>query len=76
MTHTYGISGMTCTGCQAKVKSLLEKLDGVTGVAINLEKGEAEISMSRHISTPDLQTALKDYPKYQLLNSNIPCIMQ
>ena len=66
MTHTYQISGMTCTGCEAKVKGLLEKVNAVTGVTINLEKGEAEISMGQHVPTADLQTALKDYPKYQL----------
>lgn len=66
MTHTYQISGMTCSGCEAKVKSLLEKVNAVTGVNINLEKGEADISMSHHVPTTDLQTALKDYPKYQL----------
>lgn len=66
MTHTYNISGMTCTGCQAKVKTLLEKIEAVTDVDINLQKGEAEISMSRHISTTALQAALKDYPKYSI----------
>jgi copper chaperone CopZ len=66
MTHTYEISGMTCSGCEAKVKNLLGKVNGVTDVQINLEKGEASISMSHHVSTTHLQGALKDYPKYQL----------
>lgn len=66
MTHTYEISGMTCSGCEAKVKSLLGKVNAVTDVHINLEKGEASISMSHHVATTDLQDALKDYPKYQL----------
>jgi copper chaperone CopZ len=66
MTHTYQISGMTCSGCEATVKGLLEKVNAVTNVHINLTKGEAEISMSRHVPTTDLQAALKDYPNYQL----------
>ncbi|MEO6151421.1 MAG: cation transporter [Mucilaginibacter sp.] len=66
MTHTYNISGMTCTGCQAKVHGLLSKIPGVTQVDVNLEKGSADISMSEHIATSTLQNALKDYPKYQL----------
>ncbi|RYD91584.1 MAG: heavy-metal-associated domain-containing protein, partial [Sphingobacteriales bacterium] len=66
MTHTYNISGMTCTGCQAKVHGLLSKIPGVTNVDINLEQGKADISMAAHIDTPTLQAALKDYPKYQL----------
>jgi copper chaperone CopZ len=66
MTHTYNISGMTCSGCQAKVQSLLAKVEGVTNVSIDLAKGQAEISMSRHIITDVLKSSLKDYPKYQL----------
>lgn len=66
MTHTYKITGMTCDGCSAKVSHLIKQLPNVTDVAINLEKGEADISMSKHVPTPELQNALKEYPKYQL----------
>ena len=66
MIHTYNISGMTCEGCVAKVSYLLKQLPHVTDVAINLEKGQANVSMDEHIATPALQNALKDYPKYQL----------
>lgn len=66
MKHIYKITGMTCTGCQAKVQSLLAQVSGVREVNISLEKEEAEISMDRHIPTTELQAALKDYPKYQL----------
>ena len=41
MTHTYKVSGMTCTGCQAKVQSLLTKVKSVSNVEIDLAKGEA-----------------------------------
>lgn len=66
MTHTYNISGMTCEGCSAKVSYLLKQLPDVTEVKINLEKGEADVTMDKHIQTSALQEALKDYPKYQL----------
>ena len=66
MTHTYKVSGMTCTGCQAKVQGLLSKVNGVDNVAIDLNKGEATIEMTKHISTSDLKAALRDYPKYEL----------
>ena len=75
MTHTYIISGMTCTGCQTKVESLLSKVEGVKNVNIDLEKGTADIEMSRHISTADLKLALKDYPKYQLSEAVEPTTM-
>lgn len=66
MTHTYNITGMTCDGCIAKVSFLLKKIPYVTDVTINLEKGEAAVTMDEHIATHRLQEALKDYPKYQL----------
>lgn len=66
MTHTYKVSGLTCTGCQAKVKSLLSEVESVNNVEIDLAKGEATIQMDKHIATSALQDALKDYPKYKL----------
>ena len=70
MTHTYNVSGMTCGGCQAKVQSLLSKVKGVKNVMIDLTKGQVAIDMDKHISTPELAGALKDYPKYQISESN------
>lgn len=71
MTHTYSVTGMTCTGCQAKVKNLLLKVSGVKNVTIDLPKGEAVIEMDKHISANQLKEALKDYPKYQLAETNL-----
>ena len=70
MTHTYNITGMTCGGCQAKVQNLLSKVKGVENVMIDLGKGQAAINMDKHISTSELAEALKDYPKYQISESN------
>lgn len=70
MTHTYSVTGMTCTGCQTKVQSLLSKVPGVKNVTIDLPKGEARIDMDKHISATQLKEALKDYPKYQLSETN------
>jgi cation transport ATPase len=66
MTHTYNISGMTCTSCQTKVQDVLSKISNVKSVIIDLPKGVATIEMDKHIATSTLQNALKDYPKYQL----------
>lgn len=65
MTHTYKITGMTCESCQVKVQQLLSNVAGVTSAHVNLPKGEAEIIMQRHVSTPTLQQALNG-TKYQL----------
>lgn len=57
---------MTCNGCADKVQKLLASVKGVENVNINLEKNKADITMHHHISTNELQNALKDYPKYKL----------
>lgn len=66
MTHTYNITGMTCTGCLAKVQELLSQVNNVEKVDISLAEGTADITMKKHVSTADLQQALAAYPKYQL----------
>jgi copper chaperone CopZ len=66
MTHTYQITGMTCSGCQNKVQTLLSQLKDVQNVDISLAEGTADITMAQHVPTTTLQDALKDYPKYQL----------
>jgi len=59
MTHQYKISGMTCNNCSAKVSNLLTATPGVTAVDVNLEKGEATVTMDRHVDTAVLQSSLK-----------------
>jgi cation transport ATPase len=71
MTHTYNITGMTCTGCLAKVQSLLQQVPNVEKVDISLAEGTADITMKKHVSTTDLQQALADYPKYQLSEAEV-----
>lgn len=61
---------MTCGGCQAKVQALLSKVTGIKNVMIDLTKGQVAIDTDKHISTPELAEALKDYPKYQISESN------
>jgi copper chaperone CopZ len=64
MTHTYNIKGMTCGGCKASVEKYLGNVDNVTNVAVNLEKAEAEVTMSSHVATETLKKALTE--KYTL----------
>jgi copper chaperone CopZ len=66
MTHTYNITGMTCTGCQAKVQSLLSNIPHITKVDIDLTNNKADVTMDEHIPTANLQAALANYPKYNL----------
>jgi cation transport ATPase len=64
MKHTYLITGMTCGGCKASVEKYLNEIEHVTNVAIHLEKGEAEVTMDKNITTDMLQKALPE--KYTL----------
>lgn len=71
MTHTYTITGMTCTGCQATVQRLLSGIAGVKNVAVDLAKSEATIEMSRHVPTADLKAALQPHPKYSIEEKDV-----
>ena len=58
MTHTYQITGMTCTGCEANVKSSLLKVPHVTEAEVSKDTQSATISMDQHVSLHTLQQSL------------------
>lgn len=58
MTHTYILTGMTCSSCEAKVKSSLLIVPGVTEVEVSKENHTAIITMEKHIALPVFQKAL------------------
>ncbi|RYZ28622.1 MAG: heavy-metal-associated domain-containing protein [Chitinophagaceae bacterium] len=58
MTHTYQITGMTCSGCEAKVKTQLFSVPDVTAVEVSREMNSGTITMDKHISLSALQEAL------------------
>ncbi len=64
MTHQYQITGMTCTGCEEKVKSALMTLENVINVEVSKEERSALITMNKHIATEKLQKALPE--QYQI----------
>ncbi|NER16269.1 heavy metal translocating P-type ATPase [Spongiivirga citrea] len=69
MKHTYNITGMTCNNCKASVERYLSEIDDISEVSVNLEKGEAEVKMDKHISTDLLQKALPE--KYTLSEKKV-----
>ncbi len=69
MKHTYNIQGMTCGNCKASVEKYLSEINNVTDVSVNLERGEAEITMSSHIDTKVFQKSLPE--KYILTEKNV-----
>ena len=64
MKHTYKVDGMTCNNCKDSVEKYLGEVDDVTNVFVNLEKGEAEVTMDRLIDLEVFMNALPD--KYKL----------
>ena len=60
MKHTYKIEGMTCNNCKASVEKYLNDLPHISHVSIDLEKGEAEVTMDRHLASDVLQNALPE----------------
>jgi len=71
MTHTYNITGMTCTSCVAKVKSELLKLGDITNAEVQLESPQATITMQKHIATASLQEAIsKAGTKYTITEAD------
>ena len=67
MTHTYQLTGMTCSGCEAKVKRNLMNLSNITLVEVSKDNNTATISMEKHIALSDLQEAIGGKEsKYQI----------
>ncbi len=66
MTHTYSVSGMTCSGCATTVKKSLTSVPNVNEVQIDLSKGVASVTMSQHVPFTKLQESLSAYPSYQI----------
>ncbi|MBQ1867170.1 heavy metal translocating P-type ATPase, partial [Selenomonas sp.] len=60
MEKTLKIEGMMCKHCQKHVTDALAKMDGVTGVEVNLENGTADVKMSREIPEAEFQQVIEE----------------
>lgn len=58
MTHTYQLTGMTCSSCENKVKNNLLLLPEINAVDVSKDENTATISMDRHIGLSEIQDAL------------------
>ena len=62
---------MTCSSCEAKVKSALLTVENVTNVEVSKDENSATITMDKHIALQDFQKALNQKDrKYQILAIN------
>lgn len=68
MVHTYQVTGMTCSSCEAKVKSALLMVENVVSVEVSKDENSAKITMHKHIPLDRLQKALPE--KYQISAQN------
>lgn len=66
MTHTYSIQGITCSGCEAKVKNALQGVAHVTQVDVSREPPLATVTMARHVPTATLAQAARAAGNYTL----------
>ena len=66
MTHSYKISGMSCSGCQKRVTAALSGVPHVTEAVIDLKKETAVLTMDRHVDVSQLQQALTEIGHYEI----------
>ena len=67
MTHTYTLTGMTCSSCEAKVKGHLLGLAEITSAEVSKDTNSATLSMDKHIPLHTLQEAIGGQnSKYQI----------
>lgn len=59
MTKTMKIEGMMCPHCEARVKGVLEGIEGVTEAIVSHESGTAVVNMASEISDDVLKNAVE-----------------
>ena len=64
MVHNYRVTGMTCSSCEAKVKSSLLMVENVVNVEVSKDQNSATITMDKHVALDKFQKALPD--RYQI----------
>jgi len=64
ITKEYEITGMTCKGCEAKIKKALEALPQIETAEISVENGEGKLYFKEDISTTILQEKLSKIGNY------------
>ena len=59
-TTVFNVEGMTCGGCEASVKMVVKKLDGVEKVTASHKEGRATVTYdSSEVSTVDIKAAIE-----------------
>ena len=64
MEKTMKIEGMMCPHCEARVKKVLEAIDGVASAEVSHKKGTAIVTLAKAVDDSVLKKAVEDagYP--------------
>jgi len=60
MEKTMSIEGMMCMHCEARVKKILEALDGVTSADVSHEENRAVVHLEKEVSNETLKKCVED----------------
>ncbi|ATL70576.1 heavy-metal-associated domain-containing protein [Nocardia terpenica] len=64
-TSTYTVTGMTCGHCVSAVRQEIGRIDGVTGVEVDLDSGRVQVESTAPISDAAVAAAV-DEAGYQV----------
>ncbi|KOX18993.1 cation-transporting ATPase [Saccharothrix sp. NRRL B-16348] len=57
---TFTVTGMTCDHCVASVTEEVTKIDGVTGVAVDLPTGAVKVTSADPVAEADVRAAVEE----------------
>lgn len=60
------VKGMTCMGCVASVKRVLQAVDGVKAVEVSLEREQAMLQYDNTVTGPDRFKAAVEEAGYEV----------
>jgi copper chaperone CopZ len=70
ITKKYEITGMTCSGCEAKVKSILTAVENVVSAEVSKDDNSAVITSTKELNLENLRLSLPD--KYNIRETSAP----
>ncbi len=68
---TLKIEGMTCTGCERHITEALERLEGVSSVAVSYSRGKATFNAQRSQPTLEAVIAAVEQGDYHVLSARV-----
>lgn len=67
-TSTYHVTGMTCGHCAGSVTAEINRLPGVSDVAVDLPSGRVTVTADQPLDDADVRTAVEE-AGYQVADS-------